>query len=215
MPQKIVDAEGKEHEVLTQEEIDAKVQAAVSSKESELKSAIEEKDTRLGSLQSELETAREALDKAGEGTKDWASARGQIKGLEAKIGELEQARNREKEEFSGEIRKVRTAVFQGQVDSMIKNLSGEDEELKKKIEFQYNRLGVADNEKDAQEKMKDAFLLATGRQAPNMFNVARGTGGDAPRVNQPASQELSELGSRFGLSDEDIKKYGNKANAKK
>lgn len=204
MPNKIVDAEGNEHEVLTQEEIDAKVQEAVAAKE-----------TEIGNLKTELETAKEALNGASEGTKDWAAARGQIKSLESKIAELNTAKERDKEEFSKEIRNVRTSVFKSQIDSMLDNLSGGDEELKKKIEFRYTQLGVADNEKDAQEKMKDAFLLATGKHAPNMFNVARGVGGDAPTVSQPTSKEVAELGSKFGVTDEDIKKYGSKAQAKK
>ena len=62
--------------------------------------------------------------------------------------------------------------------------------------------------------LKDAYLLATGRQAPNMLNVARGFYGEAPKVKQPSSQEMLDLGKQFGLTEEEIQKYSQRAKEK-
>lgn len=216
MPLKLKNSEGKEIEVATQEEIDALVSAGKTEVEDKYKKEVKERDEKLSTLESDLETAKEALDKASEGTKDWAETRKQIKGLEGQVKTLAKERDEAKEEFSKEIRSVRTSLFEGQVGSWMDSLSNGDVEVKKKIQFHYNRLkGEIKEEKEAQEVMKDAYLLATGKQAPNMFNVARGFTGEAPRTREPASGEVSDLGKKFGISDEDITKYGAKAQDKK
>lgn len=225
MPEKIIDKDNKEHEILTQNEIDALIKEgsdkAVAQAKEELERSFNEKvsakETELTTLKSELQTAREAMEKAGKGTTDWAEARNLIKTLESKVETLTKERTAEKEQFSKEIRSVRESVFKGQIDAMVENLSGDDKDLKDKLLFHYNRLaGDVNSEKEAAEKLKDAYLLATGKQAPNPLNVARGGGGgNPPRSNEPASQELSELASNFGLKKEEIEKYSKKSQEKK
>ena len=223
MPIKLKDSEGKEVEVPTQEEINALVDKGKKEVEDkykdydELKKGLGEKDKKLSDLQSDLETAQEALDKSGKGTQDWAEARKTIKGLEGKIDALTKERETDQKKFTEDIRNVRTSLFSGQVSSWMDTLAGDNKELREKIDFHYKRVGGegATDEKQAQELMKDAYLLSTGKQAPNMFNVARATGGDAPKTNEPTSQEVSDMGKKFGLSDDDIKKYGGVAQDKK
>lgn len=216
MPTKIVDKEGKEHEFLTQEEIDAKVNEAVSAKETELTASISERDEKITKIENDLKVANEALGNKDQGTKDWAAVRKQVTDLENLLKQEKEGREKDKSDFANQIRDTRTSIFKDQVEEMITNLAGDNKELKEKIEFRYKSLGDAKDVTDAKEKLQDAFLLATGKQAPNSLNVARNPGGGMPpKVNEPASEEVSELGRKFGLSDEDIKKYGEKANAKK
>lgn len=77
MPKKIIDKEGNEHEVITQEEINelinTKVEEVKSQQESDFNSKLNEKEEELLTLKQDLETAKEALDIADNGTKDWAS----------------------------------------------------------------------------------------------------------------------------------------------
>lgn len=223
MPIKLKDSEGKEVEVPTQDEINALVEKGKKEVEEKykdydtVKASMAEKDKKLSDLNTELETAREALEKAGKGTVDWAEARKTIKGLEGKIGELEKARQEDQKKFADDLRGVRTSLFSGQVGGWMDSLSGGNKELREKIDFHYKRVGGdgATDEKQAQELMKDAYLLATGKQAPNMFSVARGVGGEPPKTNEPTTQEVSDMGKKFGLSDDDIKKFGAVAQEKK
>ena len=100
---------------------------------------------------------------------------------------------------------------------MIKNLASGDVEVEKKIKFHYDRLaGEVKSEAEAAEKMKDAYLLATGRQSPNPLNVARAFGGQPPKIgNENVSGDVTELGRMMGVSDQDITKYSQKAQEKK
>ena len=223
MPIKLKDSEGKEVEVPTQDEINALVEKGKKEVEDKykdyeaIKNSKVENDKKLSDLNVELESAKEALEKAGKGTMDWAEARKTIKGLEGKISEMEKARTDDQKKFADDLRGVRTSLFSGQVSSWMDGLSGGNKELRDKIEFRYKEIGGegATDEKQAQEKMKDAFLLATGKQAPNMFNVARAMGGDPPKTHEPAAQEVSDLGKKFGVSDDDIKKFSGVAQEKK
>lgn len=224
MPYKLKDSEGKEHEVSTKEEIEALVekgkQEAVEKTKKELEEKFNkdssEKEKGLKEVQAELKIANEALGKAEEGTRDWANLRKNIQTLENQVTQITKEKDTLKEMFSGEIRNVRTSIFKGQVDSWMDNLAGGDAELKKKLEFQYNRLGSkVESEKEAQEVLKDAFVLATGKQAPNMFNVARGVMGTPPKSAEPITQEVAALAKNFGISDADVTKYSAKAQEKK
>ena len=110
---------------MTEEEIDALVKVesekAVTAEREKLQNEytqnLETKDADISRLTSELETAKEALDKSDEGTKDWAATRNQIIGLEIKIGQLNKEKTDLKEEFSKEVPQVRTSIFQSEVDS--------------------------------------------------------------------------------------------------
>jgi len=225
MPEKIVDKEGKEIEVLTDEEVEAligeeKEKAVASAKEEaekEFQEKLAEKEKEVEEMRLRLSAAEETLEKSGEGTKDWAAARAQIKKLETELQNLSKERDVLKEEFSQEVRNIRTSIFKSQIDSMIGALAEGDDELKKKIEYHYNRLGGnVDNEQEARETLKDAYLLATGKFAPDPLSVVRGTfSGEAPKTKEPSSQEVIELGKKFGVSDEDIEKYSQKAKQKK
>ena len=120
MPETIIDKDGKEHQVLSQEEIDAivteKSSAAVEEAKKTFQVDIETKSNELSTLKSELETAKEALSKAGEGTQDWAQARKMIKDLEVKVETAEKEKNTMKEDFAKEIRSTRESIMQGQID---------------------------------------------------------------------------------------------------
>lgn len=220
MPFKTKNEKGEEVEVYTKEELEAAERKGKEdiTKELEGKHAtvIKEKEDKLKTLTTDLESAKEALETAGQGTKDWAEARKTIKTLEGKIEEVSKARDEDNKKFGEDLRNVRTATFKSTVDGWFDSLSGGDAEVKKKLEFHYGRLGkdVVD-EKGAMEVMKDAHLLATGKQAPNMFNVARGFSGEAPKPREQASAEVAELGKKFGISDADITKYSAKVAEKK
>ena len=162
MSTKIKEEKGVEHEVYTPEEISTLVEQKVGEARSQFETQLNQKEIEMSSIKSELETAKEALGKAGEGTVDWATARNQIKVLEGKITEITTEKEKMKTDFASDIRNVRTSVFQGQIDSMVEGLSTGDAEVAKKIKFHYDRLGgEVSNEKEAAERFR-----RQGRGAP-------------------------------------------------
>jgi hypothetical protein len=106
-----------------------------------------------------------------------------------------------------EVKRAPIIEHEGEI---LSNLSGGDEELKKKIKFQYDRLSdKSDSKESVTKKMNDAYLLAVGT-APSIDVLGRATpaggrGSHAPTVNNgPISSDLAELGKKMGLSDEDM-----------
>ena len=92
----------------------------------------------------------------------------------------------------------------------LKQLSGGDAELEKKIEFHYKRLGdVAGTKAEITSKLKDAWVLATKKEDDGMNASIYGSG-NVGRLNinnqsPKFSAEEQELGSKFGLKPEDFK----------
>lgn len=199
--QKIKGEDGKEYDVHTQEEIDALVTGKTA-----------EKDQKLASLTKELDDL-----KKDPANKDWSGVRNQVEKLEGQIKTITTERDSDRIKYADEIRGVRTGLLSGAIESMTNGLAGGDAEVAKKIKFHYERIGgEVNSEQEAAAKLQDAFLLATGKQSPNPLNVARGSGGGQPPV-PPAQQNVQvvELGKKFGISDDDVKKYGPKAAEKK
>ena len=233
MPTTVKDEQGVEHQVHTQEEIDAiaeeksvaavkEVTTAAETAQADLtkihEEALEAKAKEVTGIQSELETAKEALEKEDQGTKDWASARQATKDLTTRLEEAEKGRDEDKKQFAEDIRTARTSVFQGQVTDILDGLAGDDKELREKVQLKFNSLGgdKADDLDAAKGFIKDAFMLVTGKQAPNALSVARGSNvGGAPIITEPASQDVADLGGKFGVTTEDVEKFGAIAAEKK
>jgi hypothetical protein len=95
----------------------------------------------------------------------------------------------------------------------ISRLAGDDEELKKKIEYNFARLKDADTAKSRQEissLMQEAYTLSTGSsRMPNPINAAVNHSGAGPAFvpGTPISADAMSVGKSLGLSEEDIKKY--------
>lgn len=101
-------------------------------------------------------------------------------------------------------------VMKSHMDDALAVLAGEDEEVRKKIMHNYERIKDDATTKDEIfRKMKDAYKLTNDRSASiNPLNVAMGVVGNAPpKAKEGAwSDDLKELGSKFGLKEDDMKK---------
>ena len=93
-------------------------------------------------------------------------------------------------------------------------LAGGDEDVAKQIKFQYDRIkDAAGTKEEITQKLSDAYLLATGSKEVNVLNASvLASGGvtfrSAGANKGPLTADEKELGSKFGISDQDIKKYG-------
>jgi hypothetical protein len=99
-------------------------------------------------------------------------------------------------------------------DEALAVLAGDNEELRKKTMFHYDRIkDEATSREDIRRKMRDAFRLAqgdvTGTNDPFSSAVSY-SGGSAPNA-KPASADFSndqkDLAKKLGLSEDDLKKY--------
>jgi hypothetical protein len=192
MPEKITRDDGTEEEVFTATEVaERETQAAAAVK------------AELDTTKTELSKVNEDLKKLNDKDHNFSALRSQKEELEKKIAEMGQG-------VTDKIDEVRKAPLNDHGNEILANMSAGDDELKKKIKFQYDRFSdKSDSKESVTKKMNDAYLLAVGT-SPSVDVLGRaapagGRGSHAPIVNNgPISSDLAELGKKMGLTDEDM-----------
>lgn len=207
MPQTITDADGNEVEVFTAEELEAQKQAALEEFQNETQSAVTEKNLELESAKKELADAKDLLDKAAEKDLNFAKLRRQKEEAQEKVDELNSEKSALQEEMEAKLGEFKQEVLEGVrkdfYNETLESLAGGDEELKKKIEFEYNRLkdSVTTNE-EISKKLRDAYTLATPAPqdvaAPAFSSAGVSRPPRSPRGDLP--KEAVELGKKLGLA---------------
>ena len=197
MPTTIVNNEGEEIEAFTSEEVQAEKDATAKANE------------ELAEAQAELLKANEKLGKLEGKDLNFAKLREQKEDAESRVEKIKQDMEVSLGNFKKEIVE---GVNKDYYTETLGGLSGDDEELKKKIEFEYNRLNDPINGKeDISKKLRDAYALATHVEDAGAFNVAAVSSGGAarPKFRQAGSFTDDEkafgkkLGASAGISLED------------
>jgi len=214
MPKIISDSTGEEVEMFTAEEIEAQKQEAIEASTGELEALQKERDDK----QAEIDNLTKQLEGELDKDKNFAELRKQREDLKKERDELKGKIDSIDGTIEEKVESAKSAILEGvnkdHYSETLKALVGDDEELQKKVELNYSRLTdeVASKE-DITKKMTDAYRLSVEDRSPNALNTAVVSSGGAPLARPPASkaftQEEKELAGKFGLSDEDLKKYGN------
>lgn len=200
---KTVQIDGKDVEVYTQEEVDASRNTAVEDFKKTNPGAAE----NVTKLQADLTTAQEELKKLKEKDMNFGNLREIKDGLEAKITELTTQLDT----------KVNAGLAQRDAEAALTALSGGDAELLKKLKLHFETTLAAvktETPEALQEKLKQAAALS-GLIVGNIpaFQSAGGSGfpRPLPQGGNKAGDlkaDVADMGKRrFGLSDEDIKKF--------
>lgn len=188
---KVKQEDGTEIEVFTPEEVEAQKKTAA---EEAVKAAVAEKEAELTKIKADLE---------GLTNKDhnFSQLRKQKEELESRLAEYTKTTEQK-------IKEVENKVINKELDTMIRDKAAGDPEMEKKIRHHYNRLSDPADSADAiTQKLNDAILLASGG-ASAMGRAFSSAGGvvKAPVNHKPMSPELKNMASKFGITDEDIKK---------
>ena len=183
MPVKTFNDAGDEIEAFTAEELEAQKIAAVE----EAKKATDEE---LAKAKEELAKAQEDLQKLGDKDLNFANLRQQKEAAEKRADDALKAVDEKLETVKKEIL---DGVTQDHKSETLKTLSGDDDELKKKIEFHYGRLGdPATTKEEVTKKLTDAYYLATKPEGADALNTAViASGGAARPMFKPESQKIS------------------------
>ena len=167
MPEVVVQSDGSEKTMYSEEEIQAQKDAAIE----EFKVLNPGKNDGIEDLQRQLVEANERALKLGEKDLNFSALRAQKEALERSIDE--KVGVAKKEIFEG--------VMSDHYTETLKSLSGEDEEVKKKVEFHYKRLAdVATTKEQITKKLTDAYLLATTPEDRGVGSQAFSSGGSSP-----------------------------------
>jgi len=197
----IKDSEGKDVEVFTKAELDAKVDESTSGLKADLEKQKVELDAALN---------------AGGSDKDE-----NIKKMRDAIAAKDEEIKKISKDMTDLPDRIKADVLKEEKEDLIKNLAGKDDELKKKIEFymgEFKKTPTTRAElKDLTEK---AYLLATDGQKPKMGVFDNGvtnagysgrSGIEQNKAGDYLSNESANAKSIrnvFGISDEDAKKFG-------
>ena len=205
LPQTIIDSEGNQVEVFTPEEVQAKVEEQkkqVEGAQEELRK-LKEKDLNFEKLRMNKKVAE------GEITREELQQKIQEEFAKGMGEKLSYAREEIKKE-------VVEGVNKDYYNEIVGSLSGDDEELKKKINFEYNRLKDPVNSKeDISKKLRDAYVLASRVEDAGAFvpgTVSSG-GASKPKFKQQGAFSADEIAfakklaasGGIKLTDEDLK----------
>lgn len=213
---KIKQADGTEIEVFTPQEVEEKTkgvaEAAAQKAIDEYKAANPDKSAEANKLKTDLDEAnrklQEALDAGGEDTP-------QIKRLRNERDEANKKLNETLTGVQKQIEDLKNGGVTKQKNDLLTVLSGNDAELKKKIEYEFDNYRPNDTTAEAiDERMKKAYQLATGvKPAPGPFDGlnggSRGTN-YVPKGERKVTDNEKAIGNVLGISDADREKFGKK-----
>lgn len=205
MPIKVQDDQGNEVEALTQEEAEAKAKEAADAARKEAETSFTEKSqanqAELERLQAEEKNWKELRDKAAAGSEAEKQAK------EA----LEEAK-KAREMAEG----VTTTRIEETKTDAIAKLAGSDKDLREKIahHFQHSTTGPTATKEEIEARVRNAYLIATGGQAPGALQGAAvssaGAGTTPSGAGITLTPEEKDLSNKLGLSDKDLKDFGGK-----
>ena len=217
MPIQHTDTDGNEQEVFTADELAEQKEEAKTEAVEQFKTDNPDKSAEIEELQGKLDKATEDLAKAGEKDTNFANLRKQKDDAEKELQETLTGIDEKIGTASDKVKKeVLEGVMSDHYNDILNSLSGGDEDLKKKIEFNYNRLQDPGATKpEVTKKLTDAYHLSTITETEDALNTSVISSGGVSKVkttpdDKSFSAEEKEIGQKFGLSDEDMKKYGNK-----
>lgn len=203
---KLFDADGKEIEAFTAEEVEAKKKEALDAY---IKANPNNAD-EIAKLKDDLKKATEALE--GNGGGDEAQKRRLKEGKEAAEQALKDGLAKMQKDFDD----YKSSVVGGMKAKAMKGLTNGDKDLEAKIELRFNNLtGYPDTEEGIKSRLADAYNLATGsRPTPSMLDGvvsggARGDGAGKPPAGETQNGQAQR--KALGVSDDAEKKYGAKA----
>lgn len=220
--EKITTNEGKIVDAYSKEDVEAgATEAANKAADDAITKYKEEnpdKTEELDKAQTDLKEREEELSKLKDTTKpeNFEKLRKAKEGAEIKIEDLQkEMEDKLKESAETTKKEVLEGVYKDHYADELTSLAGEDDELKKRIEFEYNRLNdPAASKQEISKKIRDAWVLATKEdEEHSVLNTSVLSSGGVGKIQTQQSenkfsQEEKSMGAKFGLKDEDFDKYG-------
>lgn len=186
----LYDAEGNAKEVMTDEEV---------------KSTLEGKEKEIESVKKELEKLQNT-------DHNFKRLRDMTEKEKERLTATELALKEKQEKLEDD----QKSFFERQVtehkNDALNAIVGDDPELREKVLHHFDRIkDDAVTREEINKKMREASLLATGitHSAPSALGLASGlSGAGIKEKKQQVNQEVLEAAPMFGLTKEDIEKYG-------
>jgi len=198
--------DGTEVTAYSEEELQAQREAAIE----EYKANNPDKSEELERLQAELAQKEEALGKEKEKEKNFGILKGALDKKEKEIVDLKVSIDKM---ITDTKKELVDKMMQGHYEKSLRDISGGDEELAKKIDFHYKRLSdPSTTEAEVEKKLKDAAVLAADRSegvgsgAFSSGNVRPISSNNPQKLSEAETEVLAKIAEAGGMKI-DINKY--------
>lgn len=164
------------------------------------------------SLQQQLEETNEKLSKLENKDFNFRRLEEMTEAEKEKLSAAELALKKQQEELEEKQRSFETTFVTDIKNDLLNDMAGDDEELRKKIEANYNRLSDSANAKSRDQiraLLNDAYAMSAGKVFVNPVLNANNTSGSSPIKGSKPSGNVLEVGKMLGLSEEDLAKIKN------
>jgi hypothetical protein len=161
-------------------------------------------------LKTELSTVKESLAKLENKEFNFKKLRDMSNEEREKLTVTELELKKRQESLEEEQRTWKQQVVESHKDDALAVLAGDNEELRKKILLNYNRLkDEAVTKEQVAKKMKEAYLLSKERHADEIDPLSQALVNGVPpkpKSSDRVSPELEDLAKKFGVSKEELTK---------
>lgn len=198
MPQIIKQEDGSELEVFTKDELEAETKKATE----EIQKQVQDSTSALEQARKELEETKAQIDKTDSKDENIKALRNLVQKQEKAIKTLE-------EKVSTDNTELKTILTSSTKSNVFAQITKGDKELAEKMELNWKLIQKdALTEDEIREKALLAYKMSVDTPNPRVINgvisnVPQGGGSGSQRVDE----ELSAIAGRFGISEDDIKKY--------
>lgn len=212
--------DGKEIEVMTPEEVEAKLNEAKNTFEEEKKqinadwqAKIDTKETDLTKAVADKKAIEEEIAKGGQQAANFKILKDALDKKDADIAGLKKSID---DSNAARVNDFKT--------SLVGRISKGDKELEKKVLFHFDetlKSMKAESQDEITKKMESAYKLSVDSKGPSIFDqvIPGSTGRGYDVFNNTSTTSFTpqekSLGAKLGITEEDYKKYGPKLKIKK
>lgn len=163
----------------------------------------------IKSLQEKLEETNQKLSKLENKDFNFRKLEEMTEAEKEKLSSAELALKKQQEELEEKQRSFETSFITDVKNDLLSSMAGDDEELKKTIEANYNRLSdfaSAKSREQIKSLLNDAYVMSVGARFVNPVLNANNVSGNSSVKTAKSSEGIVDIGKKLGLTDEDLEK---------
>lgn len=206
----LTDADGKEVEAFTKEEVEAKAKEAAEAAKAELQPAVEEAQKKVADLTTEIEK----LKTNGENAGALRAKTEELNSANADLASKAEAATKAAQDAITQVQQLAKTRVEEIKDQHITRLVGVDTELKKKVQYAFDNQTAGDTStpEAIATRVQNAYAIAIQGMPAGALSGAAVSGAGAG-TGAPVSGwtgEEADFASKFGIKPDTLKKYPKK-----
>lgn len=166
----------------------------------------------IKTLQEQLEETNQKLSKLEKKDFDYKRLENLTEAEKEKLSAVELELKKKAEELEDKQKQFSNTFISEVKNDLLESLVGDDEELRKKVAFNFERIKDSEKAQSREEiksLLRDAYAMSVGSNVRNPLNIANNKVGSGDSfVNKKIDGDLAELSKKMGISQEDLEKYG-------